>query len=128
MNSFEDIDREAQKKRMKEFWDKCKAVTNQPTAVVMNSWTSRTNEHGVKVFQKTETRIPNLVLYRPWTGKDEDQTILPADEAKRYKMQLDQELERKGLPTKNKAEKEAEPEARKPQNLSLLRRALQRLN
>jgi len=128
MNSFEDVDEQTQKERMKEFWDKCKSVTNQPTAVVMNNWSSRVNEHGVKVFQKTETRIPNLVLYRPWTGKEEDQTILPADEAKRLKVQLEQERERKGLPPQNKSENVAKEEPHKKPVMPFLRRALQHLN
>lgn len=54
------------------FWEKCAAVTNNPETVVLPTWRLYQTEDGDKVFRRSETVIPAMVLYRPWTGDPVD--------------------------------------------------------
>lgn len=54
------------------FWEKCAAVTNNPETVVLPTWRLYQTDDGEKVFRRSETVIPAMALYRPWTGDPVD--------------------------------------------------------
>ncbi|MBU6475809.1 MAG: hypothetical protein KGQ70_07565 [Alphaproteobacteria bacterium] len=59
------------------FWEACARVTNNPQSVMVPLWHATTDKKGRKVFQRKETCIPHVVLYRPWTGAEADRTVPP---------------------------------------------------
>jgi hypothetical protein len=72
--------------RLDAFWDKCAQVTNRPEHTVLPSWHMRVDVEGNKVFIREEIPIPNLVLYRCWTGRTADKVTRPvviADEVRK---------------------------------------------
>lgn len=85
------------------FWEQCASVINNPKAILMHHWTSRKTESGINVFKRSETYIPNLVLYRPWTGNTADQTIMPAKPSERLKLALNKKTEEAGVPSRPSA-------------------------
>lgn len=59
------------------FWQKCASVTNKPQPEMLPLWRSEKTPDGGITFTRDEIPVPNLVLYRPWTGREADQAILP---------------------------------------------------
>jgi hypothetical protein len=63
------------------FWDKCAAVTNNPTPVTLPVWRTEERDKDNLSFVRDELNVPHLVLYRPWTGKDEDRITKPIEQS-----------------------------------------------
>jgi len=53
------------------FWAECAAVTNRPKQVALHDTATYRMSDG-KVVRKKQEQPVEVVLYRPWTGKDED--------------------------------------------------------
>lgn len=58
-----------------DFWDKCAQVTNRPEHTILSSWRMQVDAEGNKVFIREEIPIPNLALYRCWTGEAADMVV-----------------------------------------------------
>jgi len=71
--------------RRNAFWDKCARVTNRPQPVNMPVWSLKTGVAGRTTFIRKEIRIPNLVLYRAWTGEEADKIIEPIQQTAMFK-------------------------------------------
>lgn len=54
------------------FWRACAAVTNKPTQVNLPVWRVSEDPKGKMSFAREEIKVPNMVLYRPWTGEAAD--------------------------------------------------------
>lgn len=53
------------------FWQECAAVTNRPKTITLHETATYQMSDG-KVTRSKQTKPVEVVLYRPWTGKDED--------------------------------------------------------
>lgn len=76
------------------FWDKCASVTNNPVPVTLPVWRvaqqpQTTPETGPQQqtlsFVRDEIVVPHLVLYRPWTGNDNDRITKPIEQTPELK-------------------------------------------
>ncbi len=81
-DAFKDVNTAADKpdpEKLKVFWDTCKRVTNNMESCVMPTWEMKEEKDasGNPVFVQKEIFVPNVVLYRPWTGNPEDKVIKP---------------------------------------------------
>lgn len=61
---------------IKYFWDTCARVTNNPASCVMPVWKSAGRE-GTPRFTRKEVFMPQVILYRPWTGDPMDAFVPP---------------------------------------------------
>jgi hypothetical protein len=66
--------------RLQLFWDTCARVTNNPASCVMPVW-KMTGKGKQAKFVREEVFIPQVILYRPWTGYDIDKFIPPVGQA-----------------------------------------------
>lgn len=64
-------------KALQRFWDTCAQVTNNPQGTVVPVWRSQMKANGKTKFVRKEIFIPQVVLYRPWTGKTADKAVHP---------------------------------------------------
>ncbi len=71
--------------KRKAFWDKCASVTNNPQPTTMATWKSEKAPDGGLTFTREEIPVPNLVLYRPWTGLSADQVVAPIQQTPELK-------------------------------------------
>jgi len=60
------------------FWEVCAAIVNNPQAMTMPVWSEKKDASGKKIFVRNEVCVPKVVLYRPWTGADEDRIATDA--------------------------------------------------
>ena len=86
--SVETIEDVPGKDHMDAFWNECAAITNSPKETTSFQWTSRVNDSGLHVFKREEIVIPNLTLYRPWTGEEQDKLVLPISQSEAVKKAL----------------------------------------
>ncbi|TNE30572.1 MAG: hypothetical protein EP349_05025 [Alphaproteobacteria bacterium] len=86
--NVEAIEDSPQKEHMDAFWQECAAITNAPKETTSFQWTSRVNDSGLHVFKREEIVIPNLTLYRPWTGEEQDKVVLPIAQSETVKAAL----------------------------------------
>jgi hypothetical protein len=105
----------------KKFWDVCAQVTNNPQAAIMPVWRSQTGTDGKTEFIRDEIFVPQVVLYRPWTGEEADKIIHPInvspDLKKAVKKEHEAMIERMGQTT---APHPIEPEKKRPPLLKRL--------
>jgi len=76
------------KEHIDAFWAECSAITNSPKEATSFQWTSRINDNGLHVFKREDVVIPNLTLYRPWTGEDKDKVVLSITQSEAVKVAL----------------------------------------
>ena len=76
------------------FWDTCAIVTNNPHAAVVPMWRRQMQESDVPEFVREEAFVPQVILYRPWTGEAADKATQPisVDPALKESVQRDHAL------------------------------------
>jgi hypothetical protein len=75
----------------KRFWEVCARVTNNPQATVMPVWHPVVNEDGKTEFIRDKIFVPQVILYRPWTGEDADKIIQPIKVSREIKEAIKKE-------------------------------------
>jgi len=79
-NAFSDTfdnGKEPDIKARQKFWTMCAQVTNNPQTATVPTWRSETRHNGEVAFVRDQTVVPQLILYRPWTGEAADKVIPP---------------------------------------------------